>query len=267
MSTNTEATTEVPTNPANPAPVLLLVHGAWHGAWCWEDEFAPYLRQQGLNVVSMDLPGHGQASPKKIPWYSIADYTNAVEAKLEEIGRPTIVLGHSMGGYVAQMLMERQPKTLAGVILFAAATQRAVLGVVSHLLASRPIDFLIANLTQNLYYLIRKPEQAKALFHSSSMSDEVLQKHWARVGNESFRAFLDMMFLAPIRTSKVPASLPKLVLGGEKDVVFPPNVVERCAKDLAVTATIYDNLPHSLQQHGNWQIVADDIRDWVLRQA
>lgn len=248
-------------------PVLLLVHGAWHGAWCWEDEFAPYLRQQGLNVVSMDLPGHGHSGAKKIPWYSIADYADAVEAKIVEIGQPTIVLGHSMGGYVTQKLMERQPPQLAGAILFAAATQRGVAGVVWHMLRSRPLDFLVANLKRSLYHLVRTPQQAKALFHSPSISDDVVQKHWQRIGNESFRAFLDMLLLAPIKNKNMPNDLPTLVLGGEKDVVFPPEIVQRCAKGLGVNAMIYEDMPHSLQQHSNWQTVADDIRDWVLKQS
>ena len=37
----------------------VLVHGAWHGSWCWE-KVVPLLRQAGHQVESLDLPGHGQ---------------------------------------------------------------------------------------------------------------------------------------------------------------------------------------------------------------
>ena len=94
-------------------PTLLLVHGAWHGAWCWEQQFAPWLREQGHDVVTMDLPGHGKPGPERIEWFSLTDYADAVEAKLRGLGRPVIVAGHSMGGMVVQKLMERRPANLA----------------------------------------------------------------------------------------------------------------------------------------------------------
>lgn len=249
--------------PSSQTPNLLLVHGAWHGAWCWEDEFAPYLRSKGLNVITMDLPGHSGSGPKRLPWYSIGDYVNAVEKKLLEIGQPTAVLGHSMGGYVVQKLMERQPKHLAAAILFAPATQRGVLGVVGNLIRQHPIDFLVANLTLSLYHLVRTPAHARALFHSATLPEAALQKHWQRISNESFRAFLDMLVLAPIQAKKASSTLPKLVIGGEKDTVFPPNIVNRCAHHYGVSATIYQGHPHCLQQDPNWQPVADDISSWV----
>ncbi len=37
----------------------VLVHGGWHGQWCW-DKVAPLLRQVGHQVVTFDLPAHGQ---------------------------------------------------------------------------------------------------------------------------------------------------------------------------------------------------------------
>ncbi len=37
----------------------VLVHGAWHGAWCW-DMVAPHLAEAGLNVIAVELPGHGR---------------------------------------------------------------------------------------------------------------------------------------------------------------------------------------------------------------
>ena len=37
----------------------VLVHGAWHGSWCWE-KVVPLLEQAGHQVEALDLPGHGQ---------------------------------------------------------------------------------------------------------------------------------------------------------------------------------------------------------------
>ncbi|MGZ4769676.1 MAG: alpha/beta fold hydrolase, partial [Ilumatobacteraceae bacterium] len=39
-------------------PTIVLVHGAWHGAWCW-DLVRERLESAGVHVVAVDLPGHG----------------------------------------------------------------------------------------------------------------------------------------------------------------------------------------------------------------
>lgn len=242
---------------------ILLVHGAWHGAWCWEDAFAPHLRKLGFAVETLDLPGHGQPGKARLPWYSISDYVTAIETRLKQIGSPSIVVGHSMGGYAVQKLMERRPANLAGSILMAAATQRGVLGVVAHLLATRPVDFLVANLKLDLYHLTRSPAMVRPLFHTDELPEPSLKKHWSRLNNESYRAFLDMMLLAPTHPDKVDPELPRLVIGGENDAIFPPNIVAKTAENYGVEAIIYDGMPHNMMQDKRWPDVANDIADWV----
>ena len=44
---------------APPKPTLVLVHGAWHGAWCWE-RVTPLLAQAGYRCVAVTLPGMGE---------------------------------------------------------------------------------------------------------------------------------------------------------------------------------------------------------------
>lgn len=244
-------------------PTLLLVHGAWHGAWCWEAKFAPYLREKGLSVETMNLPGHGQPGPQKIGWPSVAEYTDAVEAKLKSIAGPVVVAGHSMGGFVVQKLMERRPANLAGAVLVAAATPRGVLGVISHLVTTRPLDFLKANATFDLYHLVRTPELAYGLFYSDQMPKDEAQKYWDSLNNESFRAFVDMMGLALPRASKADPSLPKWIIGGEKDAIFPPPIIEKTAQAYGAKAKIYAGMGHNLMVDVGWEKVADDLKQWV----
>ncbi len=245
------------------SPALLLVHGAWHGAWCWEAKFAPWLRAQGLRVETINLPGHGKAGPQRIGWQSVSDYVDAVEAKMQAIGEPVVVVGHSMGGFVVQKLMERRPAGLAGAGLVAAATPRGVLGVVSHLLMTRPLDFVRANLALDLYHLVRTPELAGALFYSPQMPAEEANGYWKKLNNESFRAFLDMLGLAAPRASKADPALPKWVVGGELDAIFPPKIVERTARDYNTSAKIYPGMGHNLMVDVGWEQVAADLCAWV----
>jgi pimeloyl-ACP methyl ester carboxylesterase len=71
-----------------------LVHGAWHGAWCWE-RLVPELRARGHEAVAMDLPIDQ-------PGRGLADYARVVEATLPE--GDTILVGHSLGATVIPLV-------------------------------------------------------------------------------------------------------------------------------------------------------------------
>jgi pimeloyl-ACP methyl ester carboxylesterase len=75
---------------------VLLVHGAWHGAWCWERVAAP-LRALGYEPEAIDLPGHGRSAEPLTDLHGDAD---AVRVRLDAIGEPTLLVGHSYGGMV-----------------------------------------------------------------------------------------------------------------------------------------------------------------------
>jgi alpha-beta hydrolase superfamily lysophospholipase len=59
---------------------FLLVHGACHGAWCW-DEVAGRLRARGHRVAALDLPGHGRRAAE-VRRASVASYAAAVAEAL-----------------------------------------------------------------------------------------------------------------------------------------------------------------------------------------
>jgi pimeloyl-ACP methyl ester carboxylesterase len=78
-----------------------LVHGAFHGAWCWE-RLAPLLRQAGHEVVAMDLPIEDGSA-------SFEDYADVVCASLDGCGDDVVVVGHSFGGLTIPLVAARRP--------------------------------------------------------------------------------------------------------------------------------------------------------------
>jgi len=80
---------------SEPATVV-LVHGAWHGAWCFERVADP-LRDGGIKVVTVDLPGHG-ADPG--PLGDLHGDAARVRDVLDSLDPPVVLLGHSYGGAV-----------------------------------------------------------------------------------------------------------------------------------------------------------------------
>ena len=79
-----------------------LVHGAWHGAWCWE-RLVPELELRGHRVVTMDLPCDDGAA-------SFDDYADTVCAALTDcVGDDLVVVGHSLAGLTIPLVAARRP--------------------------------------------------------------------------------------------------------------------------------------------------------------
>jgi pimeloyl-ACP methyl ester carboxylesterase len=79
---------------------IALVHGSYHGAWCW-DFLRPELERRGHRVITMDLPISD-------PTLGAADYAKTIEDALDADTEP-IVVGHSMAGLVIPLVAAHRP--------------------------------------------------------------------------------------------------------------------------------------------------------------
>jgi pimeloyl-ACP methyl ester carboxylesterase len=75
---------------------VVLVHGAWHGAWCF-DRVMPLLGEAGVPAIAIDLPGRGGDAG---PFTDLHGDALKVRATLDRIDGEVILLGHSYGGAV-----------------------------------------------------------------------------------------------------------------------------------------------------------------------
>jgi hypothetical protein len=75
-------------------PTLLLVHGAWHGAWCW-DELIRVLTERGWEVRAIDLPTVHAPHKERL---GMQDDADAVRAAIDAVAGPVVVVAHSYGG-------------------------------------------------------------------------------------------------------------------------------------------------------------------------
>jgi pimeloyl-ACP methyl ester carboxylesterase len=115
---------------------ILLVHGAWHGAWCWSAVLAE-LGARGVEAQAIDLPGHGSQRARGQS-VRLDDYAGAVVAAAATMTRAPLLVGHSMGGMVISAAAEREPAAFQSLFYLAAFLPQSGQSLAE--LAQRPGD-------------------------------------------------------------------------------------------------------------------------------
>ncbi|WBP90532.1 alpha/beta fold hydrolase [Kitasatospora cathayae] len=101
-------------------PTFLLVHGAWHGAWCW-DAVRTALDADGWRSRAIDLPSsHPPVDrPDGARPVGMLDDADAIRASLRSIGGPAVVIAHSYGGVPVTEAIADAPNAVLAVYLAA----------------------------------------------------------------------------------------------------------------------------------------------------
>lgn len=102
--------------------IVVLVHGAWHGAWVWE-KVVPLVERAGHGVIAVDLPGHG-SDRTPVCDVTMAAYVERVSEVLLKQSKPVTLVGHSMGGGVITGVAERHPDRLERLVYLAGLIPR-----------------------------------------------------------------------------------------------------------------------------------------------
>jgi len=97
---------------------FLLIHGAWHAAWCWY-RLVPRLEQAGHTVIAPDLPamGRDRTSVKRV---SLATWRERVCEMLDAATEPVVLVGHSRGGIVISEAAEHRPDRIRMLVYLSA---------------------------------------------------------------------------------------------------------------------------------------------------
>jgi pimeloyl-ACP methyl ester carboxylesterase len=93
---------------------FVLIHGGFHGAWCWSRTI-PELESLGHEAVAIDTPGHGQRV------HEAATMANRLDTVLVVLQPGDVLVGHSGGGFEITRAADAAPELVSHVIYLAAA--------------------------------------------------------------------------------------------------------------------------------------------------
>lgn len=96
----------------------LLIHGSWHGAWCWY-KVIPRLEAAGHTAIAIDMPGRG-ADRRPLAEVSMDDYVAAIVRELDRSEEPVVLVGHSRGGIAISQAAEARPHKVSRLVYLAA---------------------------------------------------------------------------------------------------------------------------------------------------
>ncbi|MBA7659105.1 hypothetical protein ES703_67070 [subsurface metagenome] len=247
---------------------ILMIHGMWCGGWCWQ-KYKDFFEEKGYNCICPTLRFH-DIDPKGLPdprlgTTSLLDYVEDLEEVIQELGVPPIIMGHSMGGLLAQILGSRG---LAKVlILLAPASPHGII-------ALRPsvIRSFWSSLTKWGFW--RKPMRqtfGEAVYSTMQLLTAEEQKRlYGRYVYESGRAaseigfwFLDPKGAAKVDESKV--ACPVLVVAGTKDRITPALIGQKVADKYKTVSTYqeFTNHAHWVILEPGWQEIVEYVYDWL----
>lgn len=254
---NLETITRSPKSQTHKTP-LLFVHGMWHGAWCWDETFLPYFEERGYQATALSLRGHA-GSEGKIRGSTIANYVSDVVQVAGRFETPPVIIGHSMGGFLAQKYLETHAASAA--VLLASSPHYGLWPTFLRMAMRRPLTILKVIGQLRMYPVVETPEAAHWALFSKDMPEEQVLKHHIKLNDESFRMFIDLLGLTLANPRKI--KTPMLILGAENDNAISPGQVRATARAYGVQAEIFPNMAHDMMIEAGWESVAQRILSWL----
>lgn len=235
-------------------PPLLFIHGSFVG----HESFAPWLRffgDAGWRCTAASRRGRAGIGPERAQGLTIADYVDDTLKVIEALGETPIVIGHSLGGLIAQKIAELGKARAAVLICPApaamltaqAAALPTYLPMMPRILTGQPI--IPPPSGCSTIALNEVPEPQRPAIHKTLV-------------HESGKVYREMIFgTFKIDFGKI--TCPVMVMGGRNDRIVSVKLVEWTAAKLGVTAHMYDGHAHWPLDEPGWEGIAGAALDFV----
>jgi pimeloyl-ACP methyl ester carboxylesterase len=245
---------------ANKPPVI-MVHGAFCGGWAFEAFRQPF-EAAGHVCLTPDLRAHGAGSERSAAaGVSMSDYAADIAALVKRQDQAPILIGHSMGGLVAQMAAARAP--VRALIVLAPSPPWGIAGGSLEEAASATSLYALGP----FWLQAIDPDYAAARLYSLDRLSRADRKAvFARMVPESGRAMWETLnwWLDPFMTTQVGRiAAPSLALSGGRDLIHPSFTVRQTAERIGAKCRDFAEMSHWLIAEPGWESVAAACLDWL----
>ncbi len=248
------------------ASTIVMIHGMFSRPEVW-GKYVPFFEDLGWHCVTPVLRHHdiepGSAPPEELATTSMLDYAADLEALIGELDEPPVLMGHSMGGLLAQMLAARglaravvllTPAAPAGVVALSPSVIRAFRGPLT---------------TWGFWRRSFRPDFKTARYaFLEGFPDEERRGMWERMVYESGRAIFEIG-LWPFdrrhatRVDRRAITCPVLAVAGEKDRATPTFAVRAVACRYGGTYTELPGQHHWVLAQTGWEKAASLCARWL----
>lgn len=233
---------------------ILFVHGACHGAWCWE-RFMEYFSCAGYDCYAMSFRGHGKSEGReRIDEFGFAEYVEDMVQVIDGLPEKPIVVAHSLGGMVLERFLgEHADMVSQAVLLNAMFPDGTSMGyqvklLLKHFKATKVM--LDINGGKHL-----SAQQLKdGIIFSGRVSAVALEPYADLIQAESKKATADQ---AKPATSNYDVNIPVHVIGSKGDWMFPDQS-ENAAK-YGTQAIMLEGVCHDAMLDPEWEQAAEAI--------
>ena len=197
---------------------LLFLHGVGGGHHAWEEQ-VPYFGRLGYPSHAWDQPGYGH-SPMVEP-YDLEHVCAALALLIEKLcDGPVVLVGHSMGGLIAQEAYVRYPKLVKAMAL--CFTSPAFAGGSSEF-TKKFIAARIGPLDQGK----TMAEIAARLIPTMGSNSKAAEQIMAGVPTDTYRKAVHLLTTFDRRKELADIKVPTLLVAGSEDKTAPPSVMEK----------------------------------------
>jgi 3-oxoadipate enol-lactonase len=207
---------------------LLFLHGVGGGHHAWDHQL-PYFADRGYPAHAWDQPGYGH-TPIVEP-YDLEQVSASLRRLIDTLDARVVLVGHSMGGMVAQEAYARNPQRIAGLVLAftSAAFPRGGSEFARQFIEARvgPLDAgdTMADVAARLMPAMRGSRSEPA-------GVEHARKIMSEIPPDTYRKAIHLLTTFDRKADLQKIAVPTLLVAGSDDKTAPPAVMQRMAKDI-----------------------------------
>ncbi|SLN13518.1 alpha/beta hydrolase [Oceanibacterium hippocampi] len=243
----------------------VMIHGAFCGAWCLAD-FAGNFNRRGWRCIVPDLPKHGEGTGEdELARLSLADYRRAMIDLVGSLDTPPVIVGHSMGGLIAQQVAATVP--VRGLVLLAPASPWGVAPTSEHEIAAAKGLLTAGAFWERGLSPVFEIAAGNSLDRIPAHRQREL---FDRFGPESGQALFESM-LWPLDLARASALDPEAVrcptlwFAGADDKVTAAATIQASADryERDIQVKVLPGHSHFLIAEPGWERIADQAERWA----